>query len=145
MSYITLFLTLEHVIVPQLREENPSETNKWIKGIKYQHFAEDLLTTNPSSPSSGAKIRSHVQYGWSFWEYSQELGVESLLVFAVTEMGLTKIGGASQSGIFEIATMLTTSDTWWAFTHAIGPATFRNLFGACDTLYTVPQLLNSIR
>ena len=41
--------------------------------------------------------------------------------------------------------MLTTSDRWWAFAHTIGPATFRTLIGACDTGYTVPQLLNSIR
>ena len=145
MSYIILFLTLEHAIVPQLKAENPNETNKRIEGIKYQRFAEALLASDPSSTSSGAKIRSHVQYGRSFWEYSQELGVASLLVFAVTETGLTKIGGASRSGIPEIAAMLTTSDTWWAFAHAIGPATFRTLFGACDTAYTVPQLLNSIR
>ena len=103
------------------------------------------MASDSSSTSLGAKIRSHVQYGRSFWEYSQELGVASLLVFAVTETGLTKIGGARQSGIPEMAAMLTTSDTWWAFAHAIGPATFRTLFGACDTEYTIPQLLNSIR
>ena len=145
MSYIILFLTLEHAIVPQLKAEYPSETNKWIEGVKYQRFAEMLLASDPSSAASGPKIRSHVQYGRSFWEYGQALGVASLLVFAVSETGLSKIGGASRSGIPEIAAMLTTSDTWWAFAHAIGPATFRTLFGACDTAYTVPQLLNSIR
>ena len=93
MSYIFLFLTLKHAIVPQLKAENPSEMNQRIEGIKYQRFAEALLASDPSSTSSGAKIQSHVQYGRSFWEYSQELGVASLLVFAVTEMGLMKIGG----------------------------------------------------
>ena len=104
-----------------------------------------LSASDPSSAASGATIQSHVQYGKSFWKYSQALGIASILIFAASDYGLTKIGGASRAGIPEIAAMLTTSDTWWAFAHAIGPATFRTLFGACDITYTIPQLLNSIR
>lgn len=151
LSYIILYLTLEHVIVPELRRDNPTEGLGWVNGKKHLHFAEILnAQASSGSTSSGPKIsgvtlRNHIVYGRSFWEYGQALGIASLLVFAVGDIGLSRIGGSSDAGIPIIASALTTDDTWWAFAHAISPATFRTLFGACDIAYSVPQLLSRIR
>lgn len=152
LSYIILYLTLEHVIVPELRRDNPGENSRWIDGKKHLQFAETLnacssssSSTSPPSDISGVTLRNHTGYGRSFWEYGQALGIASLLVFAVGDIGLSRIGGSSRAGIPNIACALTTDDTWWAFAHAISPATFRTLFGACDVAYGVPQLLSRIR
>ena len=148
MSYVILYLTLEHAIVPQLRRENPGSQRRWIDGMKYLHFADILKSsgsTDSSPEISGVSLRNYTNYGRCFWEYGQSLGIASFLVFAVSDVGLTRIGGASRAGIPHIAAALTTDDTWWAFAHAISPPTFRTLFGACDIAYSLPQLLSRIR
>lgn len=145
MSYIILHLTLEHAVVPRIQRDEPDKTAREVQGIKYLRFAEILKESYPESTIDGTKIRTDSQYGKSFWDYGQALGIASLLLFAVSDIGLTKIGKASRSGIPAIAASLTTSGTWWAFAHAIGPAAFRTLFGPRDIAYTIPQLLARIQ
>jgi len=147
MSYIVLHLTLEHAVVPRLQEEEPDRNNRSIQGIKYLRFAEILNETcsEDSRVAEGTTLRTHSQYGKTFWEYGQALGIASLLLFAVSDVGLTKIGRVTRGGIPALAAALTTCGGWWAFAHAIGPATFRTLFGPRDVAYTTPHLLNRIR
>jgi hypothetical protein len=167
MSYLVIFFTLEYAVVPKLKEERPNEGQRSIAAMKYQQFAEMLnaskaLHTSTESeasnagnlqaqsgsrnptPVSAARLRSHCKYGKVFWEYGQSLGIASLLVFAVLDTGLAKIGEVGLRGVSGMAADLMTSGTWWAFAHAIGPAAFRTLFGARDVAYTVPQLMSSI-
>jgi len=42
LSYIILFLTLEHAIVPELQRKDPTQTKRWVDGKRYQYFAEML-------------------------------------------------------------------------------------------------------
>jgi len=136
---------LEHAVVPRIKELEPGRLDKWINGVKYSRFAMMLKDSYPESKVDGTKLRTDSNYGKSFWEYGQALGIASLLVFAVSEIGITRIGKASQGGIPALAASLTTSGTWWAFAHATGPAAFRTLFGPREIAYTIPQLLNRIR
>ena len=149
MSYIILYLTLEHAVVPRIQEEEPDKPNRWIQGIKYRRFAEILRESYPESAVAravdGSKLRTDSTYGKSFWDYSQALGIGSLLLFAVSDIGLTRIGKTGRGSIPALAASLTTSGTWWSFAHAIGPAAFRTLFGARDIAYTTAQLLHTIR
>ena len=177
MSYITLFLTLEHVVVPKLREEKPDWTPRQIESDKYRYF-QQLLASSPDSPQSTAptrafthsatntidqapapayvveppaslyKLRDHIGYGRVFWSFGQELGIASLLMFAVSAYGLTKIAkqcGPRSGQIATMASALSSSQTWWAFAHGIGPRVIRTLFGSRDVTYTVPQLLQFVR
>jgi len=154
LSYIIHFLTLEYAIVPELRKENPTQTLKWIEGQKYQYFADMLNAAASSVPTepeaerkeiTGIKVRKHRDYGRVFWEYGQALGIASLLVFAVSDIGLSRVGSSSRAGIPQLAADLSTDNTWWAFAHSISPPTFRTLFGSCNIAYSVPELLNRIR
>jgi hypothetical protein len=153
MSYVILYLTLEHAVVPQLQRDNPGSQKRWIDGAKYLHFAKmleassstDSSPDSPDSEISGVSLRNYTNYGRCFWEYGQSLGIASFLVFAVSVIGVTRIGGASRAGIPTVAAALTTDNNWWAFAHSISPPTFRTLFGACDVSYTLPQLLNRVR
>ena len=149
MSYVILHLTLEHVVVPELRRDNPGPNRRrGIDGAKYLHFAEMLKASSTdasSSEISGVALRNYSNYGKCFWEYGQFLGIASFLVFAVSDIGMTRIGGSSRAGIPNLAAALTTDNSWWAFAHAISPPTFRTLFGACDIAYSLPQLLTRIR
>lgn len=144
MSYLVIYFTLEYAVVQMLKEENPTQGDKWVGGIKYRRFAE-MLSEDSGSTVSAATIRSHCKYGRVFWEYGQSLGVASLLMFAVLDLGLTRIGEAGQQGISGIAADLTTSATWWAFAHAMGPPAFRTLFGTQDVAYRIPELITRIR
>jgi len=142
MSYVIIFLTLEHAIVPRLREENPGRS---VAAERYKHFAEMLNTFDTSLEMNASIVRSHATYGKCYWEYGQRLGIASLLIFAVSDHGLTKIAKDGKNGISELATTLSASGNWWAFAHSIGPPAFRTLFGPRDIEYPVPQLLAMIR
>jgi len=144
MSYLVMYFTLEYVVVQQLKEEHPTEGGKWIAGMKYRRFSE-MLNEGTGPTVSAATLRSHCKYGKAFWEYGQSLGIASLLMFAVLDTGLTKIGEAGLRGVSGIASDLTTSGTWWGFAHSIGPPAFRTLFGARDVAYKVPELIARIR
>jgi hypothetical protein len=144
MSYLVIYLTVEYAVVQRLKEENPTGGDKWVAGMKYRRLSE-ILNEDGGSTVSAATLRSHCKYGKAFWEYGQSLGIASLFMFAVLDMGLTKIGEAGLRGVSGIAADLSTSATWWAFTHAMGPPAFRTLFGARDVAYEVPQLITRIR
>jgi hypothetical protein len=144
MSYLVIYFTLEYAVVPRLKEENPTEGDKWVAGIKFRRFSE-MLSEDSGSIVSAATIRSHCKYGRTFWEYGQSLGIASLLMFAVLDGGLATIGEVGLRGVSGMAADLTTSGTWWAFAHAMGPPTFRTLFGARDVGYKIPELIARIR
>src|SRR5947209_6906063 len=99
ISYIVMYFMLEYAVMQRLNEENPTEGDKWIAGIKYCRFAEMLNEDSGSTTISTATIRSYCKYGKIFWEYGQSLGVASLLMFAVLDMGLTKIREAELRGV----------------------------------------------
>ena len=111
MSYMILHLTLEHAVVPSLQEEEPEQSSRSIQGIKYRRFAEILKENYPESKVDGTKLRMNSSYGRSFGEYGQSLGIASLLLFAVSDIGLRRIGKTSQTGIPALAASLTTSGT----------------------------------
>ena len=74
LSYIILFLTLEHAIVPELQRKDPTQTKKWVDGKKYQYFTEMLQASSMRNPSSqvespaisGNTLRNHSSYGKTF-------------------------------------------------------------------------------
>ena len=109
MSYMILHLTLEHVVVSRLQEEEPEQSSRSIQGIKYRRFAEIVRENYPESKVDGTKLRMDSSYGRSFWEYSQSLRIASLLLFAVSDIELMRIGKASQTRIPTLAASLTTS------------------------------------
>ena len=126
MSYITLFLTMEHVIVPRIRAEHPEWGNRKVDGEKYRYFHQLLTDTSagavggaasvvapaaasavaapaPSTSATSAvaqakttKLRDHIAYGKKFWSYGKELGIASLLMLAVCGTALTKIAKQSE-------------------------------------------------
>ena len=106
-----MYFTLEYAVMQRLKEENQTEGDKWIASIKYCRFAEMLNEDSVSTTISAATIRSQCKYGKIFWEYGQSLGVASLLMFAVLNMGSTKIGEAGLQGVSGIVVDLTTSGT----------------------------------
>ena len=69
-------------------------------------------------------------------------------MLAVSGAGLTKI--AKQTGprslvVPEMASILWSSQAWWAFAHDTGPRVLHTLFGRGDVCYTIPQLLTFVR
>lgn len=151
MSYLVIFFTVEFAFVEEMKRKNPNEPDKSVNGRKYREFAERLNEVSTQagggfgSITNPTTVRSHSKYGRTFWEYGQKLGIASLLVFAVMDKSLTRIGEAGVTGIPALAAALTTSGTWWAFAHVVGPGVFRTLFGARDIEYSIPQLLTSLR
>lgn len=158
MSYMTLYLTIEKVIVPQLRLENPTWTEKRIAGEKYDFFYNVLNESNTEGGSADLpmakisraprKFRVDVGFGKVFWTLLQDLGVTALLGLAVSDLGLTTIARAMgpdspQRQALRVA--LWASRGWWSFAHAIGPPTLRTFFGPRDISYTVPELLHKLR
>src|SRR5947209_1145787 len=111
ISYIVMYFTLEYAVVQRLKEENPTEVDKWIADIKYCRFAEMLNEDSGSTTISATTIRSHYKYGKIIWEYGQSLGVTSLFIFVVLDMGLTKIGEVELWGVYGIVADLTFSAT----------------------------------
>ena len=153
MSYITLHITLEYAIVPELEQQHPTWGSRRIGGYKYTYFYQ-LLNDYSGGAGGGASssvlntFRREIGYGKTFWSLLEELGVAAILMLAVAEPGLTVIARAlgpesEQRGILTSA--LSSARGWWSFAHAIGPATLRTLFGPRDTQYTVPQLLHQLR
>ena len=153
MCYITLHLTLEYTIVPQLQRENPDWGVKRISGRKYAYFYH-ILNDNPDGDIDTQEIgvRSKfgvdIGFGKAYWSLLQELGVAALLMLAVGDVGLTvmaRILGSGSENYKSLTLGLSRSRVWWSFAHAIGPATIRTLFGPRDIQYTVPQLLQHLR
>lgn len=147
MCYITMYLTLEHSIVPKLRADNPDWPPRHVDSEKHRHFYE-LLNGDGDLNIPMTKVRDNTGFGRTFWRFGQELGVAALLMLAVAEQGLTIIGracGPRSSNIPNLASALSSSRAWWSFAHAIGPPTFRTLFGLRSVSYTVPQLLHYLR
>ena len=148
MSYITLFLTLEYVVVPKMRLEYPDWPQRRIEGERFQYF-QNLLNPNPAGTNrSRFTFRDHITYGGTFWMFGQELGIASLLMIAVSGTAITKIAkkaGPRSKQIPAMAAALSCSQTWWAFAHAVGPCTRHILFGGQDVSYTIPQLLSIVR
>jgi hypothetical protein len=153
MCYITLYLTLEYSIVPQLQRENQSWSSKQIAGKKYDYFYQLLGKTSDSGMCgvrSGAKSKfgANIGYGKTYWSLLQELGIAALLMLAVADTGLTVIAraiGAASHHRSSLVSSLCRSRVWWSFAHAIGPATLRTFFGPCDMQYTTQQLLQQLR
>ena len=148
MCYITLHLTLEHAIVPQLKHENPKLSPKHIAGMKYSYFynlLEDEPGTEDREPPPG--FRRHIDFGKTFWSFVQETGVAALLMLAAADTGLTIIARAiapknkCREGLISA---LSCSRAWWSFAHAIGPSTLRTCLGPRNIHYTVPQLLQQL-
>jgi hypothetical protein len=153
MSYLTLYLTLEYTIVPQIKREHPNLTPKSIAGKKYGAFYR-LLADDPGGEidetaySQKSKFVVDIGFGKTYWTLLQDLGIAALLMIAVSDVGLTvlarNIGPGGQNHA-NLRTALVRSRAWWSFAHAIGPATLRTFFGPRDVEYTVPQLLQQLR
>jgi hypothetical protein len=152
MCYLTLYLTLEHTIVPQLQHDHADWSSRQIAGRKYSYFYQ-LLNDSPDGNSdtqelAPAKFRVDISFGKNFWGLLQELGVAALLMLAVGDTGLTVIARAMGPGSESrqsLTSALACSRGWWSFAHAIGPATLRTFFGPRDIPYTIPQLLQQLR
>ena len=152
MCYITLYLTMEYAVVPELKRNHPTWGTKRLGGQKYTYFYE-LLNGNRGGDNDSRetvlrKLSVDISFGKTYWSLLQDLGVAALLMLAVAEPGLTVFAramgpGGSQRAIFTSA--LSSSRGWWSFAHAIGPATFRTFFGPRDIQYTVPELLHQLR
>ena len=153
MCYITLYLTLEHAVVPQLQRENKSWGSKQIAGKKYDYFYQLLGNKSDSVMGGGrsgakSKFGANIGFGKTYWSLLQELGIAALLMLAVADTGLTVIAramGAGNDNRRILVLSLCRSRAWWSFAHAIGPATLRMFFGPCDMQYTVQQLLQHLR
>lgn len=147
MSYITLFLTLEHGVIPKMRAENPDWDNTRINGEKFQYF-QRLLAPSSDTKRSLYTFRDHISYGSTFWSFGQELGIASLLMLAVSGFALTTIAkkaGPRSRQIPMMATALLSSQAWWAFAHGVGAHTLHTLFGGESVPSTIPELLSHIR
>ena len=124
-SYITLFLTLEHIVIPKMKSENLDWNQRCIMGDRFQYF-QKLLASGPPTNKSTFTFRDYVSYDRTFWMFGQKLGIASLLMLAVSRQGLTKIAkktGPRSHQISAMAAALSSLQTWWAFAHAIGPCT----------------------
>jgi hypothetical protein len=144
ICYITMYLTLEHSIVPKLRADNPDWPPRHVDSEKHRHFYE-LLKGHGDFNIPMTKVRDNTGFGRTFWRFGQELGVAALLMLAVAEQGLTIIGRACSprsSNIPNLASALSSSRALWSFVHTIGPPMFRSLFGLRCVSYTVPQHLH---
>ena len=153
MCYITLSLTLEYAVVPQLQRENRGWTAKQIARKKYTYFYQ-LLCNKPEcdidSVGSGArsKFAVNISFGKIYWSLLQELGITALLILAVGDIGLTVIARAMGPESYSrscLVMSLSHSREWWSFGHAIGPTTLRKFFGPCNIQYMVQQLLQELR
>ena len=151
MCYITLHLTLVHAIMPELRSQHPQTGVRDIDHMKYAHFYNQLrddphpIDNLPAYPPS---FKTNISFRKSFWGLIQELGVASLLMLAVADTGPTMIArsfGPQSRQQNELVSTLCCARGWWAFAHAIGPATLRTFFGPRDIHYTVPQLVQLLR
>jgi hypothetical protein len=153
MSYITLYLTLQYAILPQLIHENPLWNKKQIAAEKYPYFYEllsnkdrDDMDIKEYGPKS--KFSVNIGFGKIYWSLLQELGVAALLMLAVGDAGLTVIAramGTENQNRSSLVLSLSRSRGWWSFAHAIGPATLSTFFGPCERQYTVEQLLHQLR
>lgn len=158
MSFITLYLTMEHLVIPDLRQTNPTWWDKRIAGQKYHYFYQLInedhgngsgstggdLTTGTRAPP---RFKVDIAFGKNFWNLLQDLGVAALLMLAVSDTGLTVIGRAMGPDSFQrqsLRAALSRSRAWWSFAHAIGPATLTTFFGPRDVQYAVPQLLQKL-
>src|SRR5437588_1007487 len=143
MSYITLFLTLEYIVILKMKSENLDWNQRCIKGDRFQYF-QKLLASGPLTNKSTFTFRDHISYGHTYRVFGQKAEMASLLMLAVSGHRLMKIAkktGPRSHQILAMAAALSSSQTWWVFAHTIGPCTRRILFSG-RVSYTIPQLLS---
>ena len=150
MSYITLFLSLGHDVIPRSKQEHPEMFPRKINAMKFKYFLQllALLESDAKSRRAISTLHDHLAYDRMFWNFRQELGITSLLMLALSELGLTMI--AKQTGprslvVPEMASILSSSQGWWAFAQGTGPRVLNPLFGLGNVRYTIPQLLTFVR
>ena len=151
MSFITLYLTIEYSIVPQLSREHPDWGLERVAGRKYPYFYYQL-SQDPGgdldSPEFGIKSKFGVNISFRkiYWSMLQELGVAALSMLAVGDLGVTVAVWALgvKSNIRKLL-QATLCRSRRCFVHAIGPATLRTFFSLRDIQYTAPRLLRQLR
>ena len=149
LCYITMHLTVEYAIVPELQRNNPTWGKRKIEKEKYTQFQRFLTGAgNDVVVNVPAKLRVDVSFGKTYWALLGELGVAALMMLAVAPQGLTafaRVVGPGSDQRKALISALSSSRGWWLFAHAIGPAVLRTVFGPCDIEYTVPQPLRKLR
>lgn len=148
LCYITLYLTLEYAIVPGMRASGLRQRE--IDTKKYRHFYALLIespeTDTPQDPPQN--FSTNISFGKTIWKLVYDLGIASLPMLAVSEVGPTVIARALGPGSHErgwLISSLSGSCGWWSFAQAMGPPTLRTFFGPRDIHYKVPQLLKVVR
>ena len=151
MCYITLYLVLEHSIVPELEVKYSEWVPRRIAKRKYAYFHYllseiEFEETDLDATEHGAKSKfaTNIGFGKLFLKLLQEFGVAALLMLAVCDIGITVVAralGSEGKNHDMVRSAHCCSRGWWCFAHALGPPTFKTLFGHREIRYTATQLL----
>jgi hypothetical protein len=125
MSYITLFLTMEHVIVPKIRAENPHWGVRQVDGEKFRYF-QQLLNETADAPASSATTEN-AAYPSSIAATSTQAASSVPLLDAASSTG-----SVPQVKITKLRDHIAYGKKFWAYGQELGIAAFL-MFAVCGT------------
>lgn len=142
LSYVTLYVTLEFGLVPELRAESTKPNMKIIGGRKWDIFYERLGGKQELGCSVDA-LRDNVAFGKILWTWATECGLMWLPVLAVMDTGITSFARKNAMKYKRSQIMgskLSTQSPWIALCNAFSGVLVNLLFSPTSPEYTFTQL-----
>lgn len=142
LSYLTLYLTLEHGVVPALRALHPLATPRAIDGCKLEQLKASLILQNLTI--SIPTLKEQIRYGKVLWEVVNNLGVLGLPMLAIGGPGVTSLcrqNGPSTNHLSVLGSRLSSHQTWMALCQAWSPIAIELIFTKSSRMYTQHHLL----
>lgn len=143
LSYLMLYLTLEHAIVPSMRaREGQLVAGRTIEGQKVMEFQTQLA--QHGRPLKLSTLTEHLRYGKVIWHIVSMLGVLGLPMLAIGGPAVTSLckNNGYNSNHFEVlGSRLAANAMWMCLCKAWAPIAIEVLFTNSARCYSSNELI----